>query len=254
MKIKLLIDGGDMKPGPAISQKLGPAGINIGKVIQEVNSTTSAFKGMKVPVELDVDTKSKKFTVSVKSPPASELLKKELKIELGSGTPNSIKVANASIEQIISVAKTKESNMLAKDFRAAVKSVVGNCTSMGILIENKNPKEIEKEIDEGKYDSEIKQKKSETQAEKIKSLDKYFAEVKAKQDAAIKKAQEEKAAEEAKKEAAAATGAAQVATGVTATGAEKGKPTQTTATTGVVTSAKAPAEKSPEKKVVDKKK
>src|SRR3989344_5566399 len=107
VKINLLVDGGAMKPGPAIAQQLGPMGINIGKVIQEVNSATSSFDGMKVPVEIDVDKKTKNFTVSVSSPPVSEMIKKELGLEKGSGDPGKTKVANISVEQLIGIAKTK---------------------------------------------------------------------------------------------------------------------------------------------------
>jgi len=53
MIIKLLVDAGDMKPNPAISQKIGPLGLNLGKIIQDVNKATSQFKGIKVPVVLD---------------------------------------------------------------------------------------------------------------------------------------------------------------------------------------------------------
>ena len=61
MKIKILADGGSMSPGPALSQKFGPAGINIGQVISKVNEATKDFKGLKVPVELDVNTSKKTF-------------------------------------------------------------------------------------------------------------------------------------------------------------------------------------------------
>jgi len=198
MIIKLLVDGGDMKPGPAIGQKLGPLGINIGKVVQEVNQATKTFKGIKVPVELNI-AKDKSFSINVLSPPTTELLKKELGIEKASGEAKKIKSANASIEQIISVAKTKHPNMLTKSFKSAVKSVVGSCVSAGILVENKEAKEIEKEIDEGKYDKEIDAIKTQTEPEKKKILDKYFTEIKEKQEALLKKEEEEKAAEEAKK-------------------------------------------------------
>ncbi len=113
MQIKILADGGAMAPGPALSQKLGPAGINMGQVIQKINEATKDFKGMKVPVEIDVNTSTKTFSVKVFSPPTSELLKKELGIEKGSGLQKKTKVANASIEQIISVAKSKFPNMLS---------------------------------------------------------------------------------------------------------------------------------------------
>ncbi len=214
MIIKLLVDGGDMKPGPTIGQKLGPLGINIGKVIQEINQATQNFKGIKVPVELNIK-KDKTFSINVLSPPTIELLKKELGLEKASGEAKKIKVANASIEQIISVAKTKYPNMLANNFRSAVKSVVGSCVSAGILIENKPAKETEQEINSGKYGAEIEDMIAETAPEKRKELDDFFMKVKAEQEAKLKKEEEEKAAEEAKKEAvpvaAGAAGAAEEA-------------------------------------------
>ena len=81
MQIKLLVDGGSMKPGPALSQKLGPVGIPINQVIQKVNEATKAFVGIQVPVELNVDAATREFEVKVFSPPVSGLLKKELGIE-----------------------------------------------------------------------------------------------------------------------------------------------------------------------------
>ncbi|MBS3094798.1 50S ribosomal protein L11 [Candidatus Pacearchaeota archaeon] len=186
MIIKLLVEGGEMKPGPTLSQKLGPAGINMNQVLQKINESTADFKGLKVPVELDVDVGTKIFEVKVFSPPVSELLKRELKIEKGSGTQKKQFAANASIEQIISVAKTKFSNMLCKDLKSAVKTVVGTCVSLGVLIENKSPVEIEHEIDEGKFNKEIKEEKTKTSEEKKKQLEEYFSDVKSQQDKLLK--------------------------------------------------------------------
>lgn len=205
MQIKLLVDGGDMKPGPALSQKLGPVGISVGQLIQKVNEATKEMKGLKVPVEVDVDIPTKKFEVKIFSPPVSELLKKELKIEKGSGMQKKFRVANASIEQIISVAKTKMQNLLAKDLKAAVKSVVGTCISLGILIESKPAAEIEAEIDEGKYEREIKEEKTETPPEKRKKLDEFFKGVKEEQERIIKQEQAAKEEAEKAKEAEAGT-------------------------------------------------
>jgi len=101
-------------------------------------------------------------------------------------------VANASIEQIISVAKTKLPNLLCKDLKTAVKTVVGSCVSLGVLVESKPASEVEQEIDEGKYDKEIKEEKTETSEEKKKELEEYFSEIKAKQDIIIKKEAQEK--------------------------------------------------------------
>ena len=175
MQIKLLVEGGAMKLGPAVSQQLGPIGINMNKVIQDVNKATEGFKGLKVPVTLEIDSSTKSFEVIVSSPPISELLKKEVGIQKGSGIQSKVQVANASIEQIISVAKTKLPTLLCNDLKAAVLEAVGTCTSLGILIENKMAPEISKEIKEGKYDSEINEEKTETDPEKKKSLEENFS-------------------------------------------------------------------------------
>ncbi|MCK5624685.1 50S ribosomal protein L11 [Candidatus Pacearchaeota archaeon] len=200
MIIKLLVDGGDMKPGPALSQKLGPLGMNMGEIISKINDSTKDMKGLKVPVEVDVNPTTKEFSVQVFSPPVSELLKKELGIEKGSGEQSKVQVANASIEQIISVAKTKLQNLLAKDLKAAVKSVVGTCVSLGILIESKSPVEIEQEINNGKYDKEIQEEKTETSEEKKAELKKYFEELREEQEKIIKQEKAAKEAEAEKKE------------------------------------------------------
>lgn len=191
MQIKLLAEGGAMKPGPALSQKLGPAGIPINQVIQQVNEATKDFKGMKVPVELDIDAGTKEISVRVFSPPASELLKKEFGVEKGSGDQKNIQIANASIEQIISVAKTKMPNLLCNDLKSAVKTVLGSCVSLGVLVENKPAVEVISDIKDGKYDKEIKNEQTETSTEKRAELDKYFDEIKIKQEKLIKAKQEE---------------------------------------------------------------
>ena len=209
MIIKLLIDGGDMKPGPAIAQKIGPLGINMGQVIQQVNDQTNGFKGMKVPVTLDVNPKTKNFSISVSSPPIAELLKKEIGVEKASGEHKKLKAGNLSIEQIIKIAKTKLPNMLSKDLKSAVKTVIGSCQSLGILIENREAKDVEKEIQSGKYNTEIEEEKTKTTPEKLGMLKKYFDQLHKKQEVAIKKEEEEAAAaEEAKKAAAPAEGEA----------------------------------------------
>jgi large subunit ribosomal protein L11 len=202
MKIKLLIDGGDMKPGPAIAQQLGPIGINMGKVISDVNSATSDFKGMKVPVELDIDEKTKEFKIHTSSPPTSELLKKELKLEKGSSMHKDVKVGNASIGDIIKITKIKYPNMLEKTFKNAVKSVIGTCASIGILVESKEPIDLIRDIEEGNFDKEINSQSSETGPEKRKQLDDFFQNIKSAQDAKLEA--EKKIAEEKKEEEKAA--------------------------------------------------
>ena len=229
MQIKLLSEGGDMQPGPALSQKLGPAGINIGQVIQKVNEATKNFKGMKVPVEVEIDS-AKNIEVIVFSPPVAELLKKELGIEKGSGLQKKTKMANASIEQIISVSKTKLPNLLSRTLKTAVKSVLGSCMTLGILVENKDPREVIRDIEAGKYDKEINEEITETPKEKKKSLEEFFSKILAEQE----KIRQQEEAAKAAAEAAAAT---------TTPEAGKEGEAKTAATTETKTEEKKPEEK-----------
>lgn len=228
MQIKLLVEGGTMKPGPALSQQLGPAGINMGQVISKINEATKEFNGLKVPVELDINTATKTFDVKVFSPPVSELLKKQLGIEKGSGEQKKMFAGNASIEDIIAVAKAKFQNMLCKDLKSAVKTVAGTCVSLGILIEDQSAVDIVSQIAEGNFDKEIKQEKTVADAAKKKKLDAKFKEIKEAQEKQ-KKAEEAAAAAAAAAAQAAATPAAGTApaAGTTPATAEA-KPEKTT--------------------------
>ncbi|MEK6928212.1 MAG: 50S ribosomal protein L11 [Nanoarchaeota archaeon] len=218
MKVKLIVEGGAMKPGPAVSQQLGPMGINLGKVISDVNTATNGFAGMNVPVEIDVDPKTKNYVIKVFSPSMASLIKKDLGLESGSGASGTTKAGNIAFERLVHIAKTKMPSLLAKDLKAAIKMAVGSCVSLGILIDNKEAKDIEKDIDSGVYHKEISQELTTPSEEKKKELAKYFADVKNKQEKAKKAAEEAKVAEEAAK-AAAATAAPAAAGATPAAGA-----------------------------------
>ncbi len=107
-----------------------------------------------------------------------------------------VQVANMSIEQIISVAKAKMGNLLCNDLKAAVKITLGSCVSLGILVENLPPVEVDKLVAQGKYDKEIQAESTETSEEKRKELDTHFEELKIEQEKILK---EKEAAEEEKK-------------------------------------------------------
>ena len=221
VQIKLLVDGGAMQPGPALAQKIGPLGLNVGQIIQQVNDATKNFKGLKVPVEIFVEPSTKKIEVNVSSPSVSELLKKELGLDKGSGLQKKQKIANASIEQIIGIAKTKQNDLLCRDLKSSVKTIIGTCVSLGVLVENSPASEVGRLIDEGKFAEEIKKGLTETSPEKRKSLDEHFSKVKkqqeelAKQEQAVKEAAEA-AALAAKGGAAATTTTAPAKEGETA--------------------------------------
>ena len=149
--VEVLVPGGKASAGPPIGPALGPLGINVKAVVDEINKKTSEFNGMQVPVTIEVDDK-KNFTVSVGIPPTTALIKKEANIEKGSAEPSTIVVGNLSLEAAVRIARMKHGDMLSYDIRNAVKEVVGTCVSMGVNVDGKKPKEVFAAIDSGVYD------------------------------------------------------------------------------------------------------
>jgi large subunit ribosomal protein L11 len=107
--------------------------------------------GMKVPVTLLVDSKTKSFEIKVGTPPVSALVLKEIGMEKGSGSPKSTKIGNLTVEQVQKIAEMKKDSMLGKDKKSRFKEVVGTCVSMGVTVDGKDPKQIIKEIEKGEY-------------------------------------------------------------------------------------------------------
>jgi large subunit ribosomal protein L11 len=155
--VEILIDGGKATPGPPLGPAIGPLGINMMQVVEEINKKTSDFSGMKVPVKVIVDIGTKAFEVEVGTPPTTALIKDELKIEKGSQDPGTDKVADLKVEQALKIARMKFDTLLSNDYKMAAKEVIGTCVSMGLTVEGKDPREVQKEIDEGVYDSVLVQ-------------------------------------------------------------------------------------------------
>lgn len=151
--VEALVAGGQATAGPPLGPALGPLGVNVLTIVNKINEVTKDYAGMKVPVKVTVDTETKDFEVTVGTPTASALIVSELKIEKGSGSPKAQKVGNLSMEQITRIAKMKRVELLAPNVKRAAKEVLGTCVSMGVTVEGKDPKEVQKEVDEGKYDS-----------------------------------------------------------------------------------------------------
>lgn len=154
--VELIVAGGEATAGPPLGPALGPLGINIMAVVNKINEVTKDYAGMKVPVKISVNPEDKSFDVTVGTPTASALLVAELKVEKGSGTPNSAKIGDLNVEQIIRIAKIKRPELLARTLKGAVKEIMGTCVSMGATVEGKDPREVQKEVDDGKYDDILK--------------------------------------------------------------------------------------------------
>jgi large subunit ribosomal protein L11 len=154
--ISALVTGGEASAGPPLGPALGPMGVNVLQVVNTINDKTKDFSGMKVPVKVEVDPDTKRFTVDVGVPPTAALINKEAGVSKGSGTAGMTFAGTITMESAIKIAKMKIDSSYAKDIRNAVKEVIGTCVSLGMQVENKPAKEIYVDIRAGKYDEALK--------------------------------------------------------------------------------------------------
>jgi len=152
--VEVLVPGGKANPGPPLGPSLGPLGINIKKVVDEINAKTKDFNGMTVPVKVRVGA-NKTFTIEVGTPPTSALLLSEAGVAKGSGTPNTSQVGNVTMEQIVKVVHQKKGAFLSYTIKNAAKEVIGTCVSLGLTVEGKKAKDIYADINAGTYDDKL---------------------------------------------------------------------------------------------------
>ena len=132
--IKLQIEAGKATPAPPVGPALGQHGVNIMAFVKEYNERTNSQAGNIVPVELTV-FEDRSFSFVVKSPPASDLLRKAAGIEKGSGNPRTEKVGVVSSSKVREIAEAKMNDLNATDVAGAVRIIEGTARSMGIQIE-----------------------------------------------------------------------------------------------------------------------
>ncbi|HHY04829.1 MAG TPA: 50S ribosomal protein L11 [Thermoanaerobacterales bacterium] len=131
--VKLQIPAGKATPAPPVGPALGPTGINIMSFCKEFNEKTADKAGLIIPVELTV-YQDRSFSFTLKTPPASVLLKKAAGIEKGSGEPNKEKVAQVTKKDVKEIAELKMVDLNAASIEAAMKMVEGTARSMGIVV------------------------------------------------------------------------------------------------------------------------
>ncbi|MBN2401160.1 MAG: 50S ribosomal protein L11 [Spirochaetes bacterium] len=132
-QIKLQIPGGEANPAPPVGPALGQHGLNIMEFCKAFNERTKENQGLILPVVISVyDDRS--YTFIIKTPPASVLIKKLLKLEKGSNEPNKTKVGQITRAQIEEIAKTKMPDLNANDVNAAMKIIAGTARSMGVTV------------------------------------------------------------------------------------------------------------------------
>lgn len=167
--VETLVEGGKATAGPPLGPALGPLGVNIGQVIKDINVKTADFKGMKVPVKVEVDKETKQYSISIGTPPASALIKQEAGISKASGNPKADLVADLKMEQIIKISQMKKDALLGKDNYMRCREIIGTCQSMGVMVEGKPASETLNELE--KYRSKIESGKTELSEEEKKALE-----------------------------------------------------------------------------------
>lgn len=155
-QVEALLNGGEATAGPPLGPALGPLGVNVLQIVNRINELTRAYAGMKVPVKVIVDVDTKDFEVEIGTPTTSALIVKELGIEKGSGNPKAEKAGNLTMEQVTKIAMMKLPGSYALANAGAAKEVLGACVSMGITVDGRDPREVQKEISEGKWDKLLK--------------------------------------------------------------------------------------------------
>jgi len=132
-KVSLQIAAGKATPAPPVGPALGPFGINIMGFCKEYNAKTADKTGFIIPVEITI-YEDRSFSFVLKSPPASDLLKKAANVDKGSGEPNKKKIGKVPRAKLVEIAETKKEDLNATDIDAAVRMIEGTARSMGLEV------------------------------------------------------------------------------------------------------------------------
>ena len=131
--IKLQIQAGQATPAPPVGPALGQHGVNIMDFCKQFNAQTSGQPGMLIPVEITV-YQDRSFSFITKTPPAAELIKKEIGLKSGSPESNREKVGTITREQLRKIAQIKKPDLNAVDEEAAMRMIAGTARSMGVEV------------------------------------------------------------------------------------------------------------------------
>lgn len=152
-KVEALVEGGKASAGPPLGPALGPMGVNIGKVVADINEKTKDFEGMKVPVILNIDMDTKEYTIKIGTPPCSALILQEMDEEKGPGDNIIGGSKSLKMESALKVARMKSESLMGVTLKEKVSEVVGTAVSMHIKVDGKDPREVQKLIKEGHYNA-----------------------------------------------------------------------------------------------------
>lgn len=133
-QVKLQIPAGKANPAPPVGPALGQHGVNIGAFVSQFNAATASRTGEIVPVIINV-YEDRSFDFIMKTPPASDLIKKAAGIEKGSGKPHTDKVGKLTQAQLREIAMKKMTDLNTTDIEAAMRIIAGSARQMGVTIE-----------------------------------------------------------------------------------------------------------------------
>ncbi|MFH0929618.1 MAG: 50S ribosomal protein L11 [Candidatus Aenigmatarchaeota archaeon] len=161
--IKAVVQAGKASAGPPLGPSLATAKLNTNEVITAINEKTKDMEGLQVPVTIEVNSPTD-YKISVGTPSITALVRKELKVKKLAKAPFNVYEKeevkeefkeSLTFDQVVKVAKVKMESMKTDDLKNAVKQTVAFCVSAGVYVEDKKPKDILVEIDEGKWDEKI---------------------------------------------------------------------------------------------------
>ena len=132
--LKLNLKAGQANPAPPVGTALGPHGVNIQQFCLQYNEKTKDKMGDVVPAEITI-YEDRSFDFKLKTPPASELIKKAAKVEKGSGIPHKNKIGKITKAQVLEIVKKKMIDLNAYDPEQAAKIIEGTARSMGVTVE-----------------------------------------------------------------------------------------------------------------------
>jgi len=153
--LNFIVNGGKATGGPPIGPALGPMGVNIMAIVNEINKQTAEYGGLPVPVDVTIDTDTREFSVKVGMLTTFALISQASGLSKGSGEPNSKFVADLSFDQLVGVAKKKRPGIYAATLKTAVREVLGTCQSAGVTVDGRPAKEVQEAIQSGEYDAQL---------------------------------------------------------------------------------------------------
>jgi large subunit ribosomal protein L11 len=130
---------------------------NIKDVVDEVNEKTMVFKGLTVPVRIECDPETKRFEIFIETPSTASLLLKEIGAQKGSSANLEAPIGDLTLEQVMNVVRAKREKYMDKTFKKSIKSVLGTALSIGATVEGLDPRVVQKKVEEGEYDDQIKE-------------------------------------------------------------------------------------------------